>query len=48
MFFCYFGVEGQFLGVIVQRLSCVLEFTAVDPLSVYEFPDFCDEFTGPF
>ena len=48
MLVCDFGVKYQFLGVIVQQLSCVLEFTAVEPMSVDEFPDFCDELAGPF
>ena len=42
-----FGVEDQFLGVITQRLSRVLEFDAVGSLFVDEFPDLCDELTGP-
>ena len=42
------GVKDQFLGVTVQRFSCVLEFTAVDPLDVYEFPCFCNELVDPF
>ena len=47
MFIDHFGVENQFLGVIIQRFSCVLEFTAVDPLDVNEFRDLCDELAGP-
>ena len=43
-----FGVDDQFLGVITHRLSCVLKFTAVEPLAVYEFTDLCDELAGPF
>ena len=42
------GVEDQLLGVIIQRFSCVLEFTAVETVDVNEFPDFCDELSGPF
>ena len=48
MFVCDFGVEDQFLGVIVQCFSCVLEFTAGEPLSVYDFPYLCDDLAGPF
>ena len=47
VFIYHFGLENQFLGVIIQRFSCVLEFTAVDPLDVNEFRDLCDELAGP-
>ena len=43
-----FRVDNQFLGVIVQYLSNVLEFTVVDPLAIDEFTDLCDELAGPF
>ena len=43
-----FGFKYQFLGVIIHRLSCVLEFAKVEPLAVDEFPYFCDELAGPF
>ena len=46
VFICDFGVEDEFLGIIIQCFPCVLEFTAVDPLSVNEFPDLCDELSG--
>ena len=42
------GVEDQFPGVIIQRFSCVVEFTVVYPLAVNEFPDLCDELAGSF
>ena len=48
MFICDFGIEDQFLGVIIQRFSCVLEFTTVEPLAVNECLDLCDELAGPF
>ena len=48
MFICDFYVKDQFLGVIIQRFSCVLEFTAVDTLSVNEFIYLWDEFACPF
>ena len=48
VFVCDFGVEDQFLGVIIQRFSHMLDFTVVEPLSVYEFPDLCDELASPF
>ena len=47
MFICDFGVKDNFLSVITQRFSCVIDFTAVDPLAVNEFPDLCDELAGP-
>ena len=43
-----FGVEDQFLDVIVQHISRVFEFTVVEPLAIEEFPSFCDELAGPF
>ena len=43
-----FGVKDQFIGVIIQLFSRVLEFVAVDPLAVDEFPYLCDELSGPF
>ena len=43
-----FGVKDHFLGVIAQFFSRVLEFTAVEPLSVDEYPYLCDELDGPF
>ena len=40
VFFVFdFGVKGQFLGVVLQLFSHVLELTVVKPLSVDEFPD---------
>ena len=48
MFVYDFGGGYQFLGVIVQRLSCVIEFTTEEPLYVDKFPDLCDELAGPF
>ena len=48
MLICDFGVKYQFLGVIIQHLSCMLEFTAVDPLAINEFLDLCAELDGPF
>ena len=48
MFICDIGFEDQFLGVIIQRFSCVLEFTKVEPLAVNEFPYLCGELAGPF
>ena len=48
VFVCDFGVKDQFIGVIAQRLSRVIEFTEVEPLSVDEFPDLRDELDGPF
>ena len=48
VFICNFRVKDQFLGVIMQHFSCVLEFTAVNPLAINEFPDFCDKSVGPF
>ena len=48
MFICDLGVKDKFIGVIIQRLSCVLEFTMVEPLSIDKFQYFCDESTGPF
>ena len=48
MFVYDFGVKYQFFGVIIQRFSCVLEFTALEPLEVKEFPYLCYELTGPF
>ena len=48
MFICDFGNVNNFLSVIIQHFSCMLEFTAVEPLSVNEFPYLCDELAGPF
>ena len=48
MLICDFGVKYQFLVVIIQHLSCMLEFTAVDPLAINEFLDLCAELDGPF
>ena len=48
VFSCNFGVDDQFLGMIVQRLSRVLEFTAVNLFSADKFPDLYDELAGPF
>ena len=48
MFVCDFGVKGQFLSVIIQRFYLFFEFTTVEPLAVYEFPDLCDELSGLF
>ena len=48
MFVCYFGVKDKLLDVIVQHFYIMLEFTEVEPLYVDEFPDFCDELSGPF
>ena len=48
MFVYDLSVKDQFLGVIVQCFYRVIEFTAVEPLSVDESPDLCDELTGPF
>ena len=48
MFVCDFDVEDQFLGVIIQRFSCVIKFTAVEPLALNEFPYLCDELDDPF
>ena len=35
-----------FRCVIVQRLSHVLEFSAMEPLYISEFPDLYDELAG--
>ena len=48
VFVCDVGVNDHFLGVIVKRFSHMLDFTVVEPLSVDESPDLCDELTGPF
>ena len=48
MFVFDISVKDKFLGVTVQCLSHMLEFTAVEPLSVDEYPYLCDELTGPF
>ena len=48
VFVCDFGVEDQFLGVIGQRFSCVLDFTVVELLTIDESSDLCDELTGSF
>ena len=48
VFICDFGIEDQFLGVIIQRFYSVIGFTTVDPLAVNEFPDLCDELAGSF
>ena len=48
MFIFDFGAKDKFLGIVVQHFSCVFEFTAVEPLAVNEFTDFCDELAGPF
>ena len=34
--------------MIFQHFSFVFEFTAAEPLAVYDFPDLCDELAGPF
>ena len=34
--------------MIVEHLPHVIKFTAVEPLSVDEFPDLGDDLTGPF
>ena len=47
VFICDFGIEDQFLGVIIQRFSLVLQFTAVNPLALNEFTDLCDELAVP-
>ena len=48
VFVCDLGADDQFLGVIVQCFSCLLEFDRVETLSADEYPDLCDELTGPF
>ena len=48
MFIRDFGIENQFLSIIVQHLYCVFEFNAVEPLTVNNFPDLCDELAGTF
>ena len=48
VFVCDIDVEDQFLCIIVQRFYHVLEFNAVDPLSVDESRDLCDDLTGLF
>ena len=48
MFICDFCTEDKFLGIIFQGLFCVFSLTVVEPLSVNEFPDLCDELAGPF
>ena len=48
VFVCNLCVKDQFPGVIIQRFSCVLDFTEVGPLDVDEFPYLCDELAGPF
>ena len=48
MFICDFGVEHQFLSIIVYPLSRVFEFSTVESLAVNEFPGLCDELAGPF
>ena len=48
MFVCKFFVKDQLLGVIVTCFSRMIEFTAIDLLSVDESSDLCDDFTGPF
>ena len=47
-FTCDFGVNDQFLGVIIHCFYCVIEFTAVEPFSINEFTDLCDELAGSF
>ena len=48
VFVCDFGVNYQFLRVVVQRFYRVLEFTGMEPLAVYEFPDLSDELADPY
>ena len=48
MFVCDLGADDQFLGVIVQCFSRLLEFDRVETLSADEYPYLCDELTGPF
>ena len=43
-----FGVGDQLLGVILQQLYRMLEFTMVEPLAVDNFPSLCNELAGPF
>ena len=42
MFVCDISVNDQLLGVIVQGLSHIIDFTAVESLSVDDSPDLCD------
>ena len=46
VFICDFGIEDQFLGVLIQRFSLVLQFTEVNPLALNYFTDLCDELAG--
>ena len=48
MFIYDLSVKDQFLGVIIQKLSYMIEFTAVETFSINEFPYLCDELAGPF
>ena len=48
MFIYDFGVEDQFLSVIIQHSYRVFNFTAVEPLDVDNFPDLCDESARTF
>ena len=48
MFVCDFVIKYQFLGLIVQRFSHVLDFTTATLFSVDEFPDLCNELNGTF
>ena len=47
MFVCDFDVKDQFLSVILQRFSRVIEFNVMDTLAADEFLDLCDKFSGP-
>ena len=48
MFVCDIDVKNQFLGVILQCFYGIIEFTAVKPLFVDEYPYLCDELTVSF
>ena len=47
MFIYDFGVKDHFLDVTVQQFSCMIDFTAVDPLVVDNFTDLYDELAVP-
>ena len=48
MFICDFSFKDQFLAAIIQSFSCMINFTAVKPLDLNEFPNLCNELAVPF
>ena len=43
-----YGIEDQFLSIIVQSFSYMFDFTGMDTLTVNYLPYLCNMLPGPF